>query len=60
MGSESQKCRSRSFDHHTALLLNSEFDDDTHDRQDGISMAVYDALAEMQSPLMNSFVRRGL
>ena len=60
MGSESQKCRSRSFDDHTLLLSNGEFDDESTDRQEGISMAVYDALAEMQSPLMNSFVRRGL
>ena len=52
------KSRSRSFDDHH-LMLSGIVDDTNEDRQEGIAMAVYDALSEMQSPLMNSFVRRG-
>lgn len=52
--------RSQSFDE-TNLYShdNFEFSQVVDDRQEGISMAVYDALSEMQSPLMNSFLRRG-
>jgi hypothetical protein len=52
--------RSRSFDDRQYFLEEVEEAAAVMDRShEGISMAVYDALSEMQSPLMNSFVRRG-
>ena len=59
MGSDPTECkvRSRSFDDHETMMVHME--EDRQESCDSISMAVHDALAEMQSPLMNSFVRRG-
>lgn len=52
--------RSHSFDDRQYFLEEAEEAAAVMDRShEGISMAVYDALSEMQSPLINSFVRRG-